>query len=132
MKKFVAVLVAVAMLLTMAFAVAEESTVSYYQLAAAADAEGNVVSIEALPVFILGIDGASNACCFGTEEETAEGTYEIVAGEDGVYVLYVVLSTGEEVMMFYVAEDDAWMMLDEESGVSMYLFNVEALYAEAA
>ena len=130
MKKFVAVIVALSMLLTVAFAMAEEeSTVSTYMLAAANDAEGNLVSIEdaQLPVFVLAIDGASNACAFGTEEEMVEGTYEIVAGEDDVLVLYVTLSTGEETVMFYDAEQDAWMLVDEETGVCMYLFNIEAL-----
>ena len=133
MKKFVAILVALSMLLTMAFAVAEESTVSTYMLAAINDAEGNVISIEEaeLPVFVLAIDGASNACGFGTEEEMVDGTYEIVDGEDGVLVLYVTLSNGEETVMFYVAEDDAWMMVDEESGICMYLFNIEALQQAA-
>ena len=130
MKKFVAVIVALSMLLTVAFAMAEEeSTVSTYMLVAANDAEGNLVSIEdaQLPVFVLAIDGASNACAFGTEEEMVEGTYEIVAGEDDVWVLYVTLSTGEETVMFYDAEQDAWMLVDEETGVCMYLFNIEAL-----
>lgn len=84
MKKFVAVIVALSMLLTVAFAMAEEeSTVSTYMLAAANDAEGNLVSIEdaQLPIFVLAIDGASNACGFGTAEEMVEGTYEIVAGK---------------------------------------------------
>ena len=134
MKKFVAILVALFMLLTVAFAMAEEeSTISTYMLAAINDAEGNIISIEEaeLPIFVLAIDGASNACAFGTEEEMVEGTYEIVAGEDGVLVLYVTLSNGEETVMFYVAEDDAWMMVDEESGICMYLFNIEALQQAA-
>lgn len=117
------------MVLALAFAVADESTVSTYMLAAVTDAEGNVISLEdaELPVFVLAIDGASDVCCFGTEEEMAEGTYEIIAGEDGVLVLYVTLASGEETVMFYVAEEDAWMMVDEESGICMYLFNVEAM-----
>lgn len=129
MKKFVALFVALSMLLTLAFAVAEESTVSTYMLAAVNDAEGNLMSIEdaQLPVLVLSIDGASNACAFGTEEELVEGTYEIVTGEDGVLVLYVTLSTGEETVMFYVADKDAWMLVDEESGICMYLFNIEAM-----
>lgn len=133
MKKFVAVLVALSMLLTMAFAVAEESAISTYMMAAAADAEGNVVSIEdaQLPILVLSIDGASNECAFGTEGETVEGTYEIVTGEDGVLVLTAALSDGSEVVMFYVVEDDAWMLVDE-SGISMFLFNIDALVDEAA
>lgn len=129
MKKVVAILVALSMVLALAFAVADESTVSTYMLAAVTDAEGNVISLEdaELPVFVLAIDGASDVCCFGTEEEMAEGTYEIIAGEDGVLVLYVTLASGEETVMFYVAEEDAWMMVDEESGICMYLFNVEAM-----
>lgn len=133
MKKCIALLVALTMLMTMAFAVAEENTVSTYMLAAINDAEGNVISIEEaeLPIFVLAIDGATNACGFGTEEEMVEGTYEIVAGEDGVLVLYVTLNNGEETVMFYVADEDAWMLVDEESGTCMYLFNIEAL-AQAA
>lgn len=129
MKKVVAILVALSMVLALAFAVADESTVSTYMLAAVTDAEGNVISLEdaELPVFVLAIDGASDVCGFGTEEEMAEGTYEIIAGEDGVLVLYVTLASGEETVMFYVAEEDAWMMVDEESGICMYLFNVEAM-----
>ena len=55
------------------------------------------------------------------------GTYEIVAGEDGVWMLYVTLENGEETVMLYVADEDAWMLMDEESGYGMYLFNIEAL-----
>lgn len=129
MKKVVAILVALSMVLALAFAVADESTVSTYMLAAVTDAEGNVISLEdaELPVFVLAIDGASDVCGFGTEEEMAEGTYEIIAGEDGVLVLYVTLASGEETVMFYVAEEDAWMMVDEESGICMYLFNIEEM-----
>ena len=134
MKKFVAAIVALSMLLTMAFAVAEESTVSTYMLAAINDAEGNVISIEEaeLPIMVLVIDGASNQCAFGTEEEQVEGTYEIVAGEDDVLVLYVTLNDGSETVMFYDAEQDAWMLVEEETGICMYLFNVENLELAAA
>lgn len=133
MKKFTALFLALAMILTMAFAVADESTISTYIMAAAVDAEGNYIDLETveLPVLVLAIDGASNECAFGAEEETVEGTYEIVAGEDGVMVLTATLNDGSTVVMFYVAEDDAWMLVDE-SGVSMFLFNLEALTAEAA
>ena len=133
MKKFTALFLALAMILTMAFAMAEESTVSTYMMAAAVDAEGNYIDLETaeLPVLVLAIDGASNECAFGTEEETVAGTYEIVAGEDGVMVLTATLADGSTVVMFYVAEDDAWMLIDE-SGVSMFLFNLETLADEAA
>lgn len=133
MKKFTALFLALAMILTMAFAMAEESTVSTYMMTAAVDAEGNYIDLETaeLPVLVLAIDGASNECAFGTEEETVEGTYEIVAGEDGVLVLTATLADGSTVVMFYVAEDDAWMLIDED-GVSMFLFNLETLAAEAA
>lgn len=128
MKKFVAVLMSLALVLTMAFAVAE-STTSTYMMAAAVDAEGNYIDLETaeLPVLVLAIDGASNECAFGSEEETMAGTYEIVAGEDGVLVLTVALADGSEAVMFYVAEDDAWMLVDVESGVSMFLFNIDNL-----
>ncbi len=129
MKRILAAIVALSMLLTMAFALAEESSISTYMMVAANDAEGNVVSIEEyqLPVLVLAIDGASNECAFGTEEAMVEGTYEIIAGEDDVLVLYVTLTTGEETVMFYDAEQDAWMLVDEESGICMYLFNLETL-----
>ena len=134
MKKFVAVIVALSMLLTMALAMADETTVSTYIMTAAADAEGNVVSIEEaqLPILVLAIDGASDACAFGTEEELVEGTYEIVVGDDDVLVLYVTLTTDEEIVMFYVPDEDAWMLVDEESGISMYLFNIESIEELAA
>lgn len=133
MKKFTALFLALVMILTMAFAVAEESTVSTYMMAAAVDAEGNYIDLETaeLPVLVLAIDGASNECAFGTEEETVEGTYEIVAGEDGVMMLTANLADGSAVVMLYVAEDDAWMLIDE-SGVSMFLFNLDTLADEAA
>lgn len=132
MKKFVALFVVLSMILTMAFAVAEESTISTYMMVAAADAEGNYIDLETaeLPVLVLVIDGASNECAFGTEGETVEGTYEIVTGEDGVLVLTAALNDGSSVVMFYVAEDDAWMVIDE-NGTSMFLFNLETLAAEA-
>lgn len=41
------------------------------------------------------------------------------------------LNNGEETVMFYDAEQDAWMMVDEESGVCLYLFNIEALQQAA-
>ena len=134
MKKFVAVIVALSMLLTMALAMADETTISTYIMTAAADAEGNVVSIEEaqLPILVLAIDGASDACAFGTEEELVEGTYEIVVGDDDVLVLYVTLTTDEEIVMFYVPDEDAWMLVDEESGISMYLFNIESIEELAA
>lgn len=129
MKKLAAILVALSLLLTAAFAVAEENTVSTYMLAAVNDAEGNVVSMEEaeLPLLVLAIDGASDACAFGTEEEMVEGTYQIIAGEDGVLMLYVILENGEEVVMFYIAEQDVWMIAEEETGMCLYLFNIEAL-----
>ena len=135
MKKFVALLLVLCMALTMAFAVAEEeaTTVTTYMMAAAVDADGNYVDLETaeLPVLVLAIDSASNECAFGTEDETVEGTYEIVTGDDGVMMLYVTLNDGSEAVMFYVVEDDAWMLVDE-NGISMFLFNVEALAEEAA
>lgn len=134
MKKFVALLLVLCMALTMTAALAEETTtVTTYMMAAAVDAEGNYVDLETaqLPVLVLAIDSATNECAFGTEEETVAGTYEIVTGEDDVLVLYVVLADGSEVVMFYVAEDDAWMLVDEATGMSMFLFNLEVLAAEA-
>lgn len=102
-------------------------------MVAAVDADGNYVDLETaeLPVLVLAIDGASDKCAFGTEGETTEGTYTILAGEDGVMLLTVTMADGSEVVMVYVAEDDAWMLVDPESGVSMFLYNLEAL-AEAA
>lgn len=129
MKKFAAVIVALSMLFTMAFAMAGEATVSTYIMAAVSNADGNTVSIEEvqLPILVLSIDGASNVCAFGTEEALVEGTYEIVAGEDDVYMLYVTLNDGEEIVMFYIAESDTWMLVDDESGCCMYLMNVDAI-----
>ena len=130
MKNFVAILVALSMCLTMAFAVAEESTVSTYMLTAINDAEGNVISIEEaeLPIFVLAIDGASNACGFGTEEEMVEGTYEIIAGEDDVLALYVTLTNGEETVMFYDAEQDDYFLHEEY--VQKWLDLIRGAYVE--
>ena len=129
MKKIVSVLLALSLLLTVAFAVAEESSVSSYLMVYAETADGTAVSLEdgTLPILALSIDGASNACAFGTEEELVEGTYDIVSGDDDVLYLTVSLNDGSTTTMFYSVEDDAWVIVDEESGVTMYLFNVEAL-----
>ena len=129
MKKIVSVLLALSLVLTMAFAVAEESTVSSYLMVYAQTADGAEVSLDdgTLPILSLSIDGASNACAFGTQDELVEGTYVIETGDDEALYLTVTLSDGSVAYMVYDVENDAWVLTDEESGVLMYLINVELL-----
>ena len=129
MKKLVAVALALVMLVTMALAVAEESAVASYLMVGVVDAEGNTLTVAdtELPVLALSIDGASNKCAFGTEEETVTGTYEITGEEEGLTVVTVSLEDGSTNVLYYDAEEDIWSVYDEATGYTMVLMNVGAL-----
>lgn len=133
MKKLFAAVIALIMLMSVAAVSAEEATetASMYVMAGVQNADGEVVVSEEFPVLVFVIDAASDKCAFGTEEEQMEGTYTIAEQTDEYLVLNLALADGTEMVITYVIADDAFAIVDADSGLTLVLMNIEAL-AEAA
>lgn len=131
MKKIVALLLVLMMVLTMSAAMAD--TVSYF-MAAAADAEGNEIDLvsnpDQFPVLVFAVDDEAMTCAFGTEEETVEGTisaFEVIDEENGVAIMHVVLNDGTEFDITYAGYEDTFYFTEPESGVTFALINADLL-----
>lgn len=135
MKKMIALFLALALVLSLSAAVAEQRQ---FMLAIATDAEGNVTDVQTHPeqftVLVLGIDDEAMTCAFGTQDNTVEGTLEIVETnqEEGYVTLHATLANGTEIEMDYVAADETVYIYDEETDLLYGLVDMEVLMADAA
>ena len=131
MKKFVALLMALVLVLSMSAALAE--TRSYF-MAAASDADGNAIDLvtnaDMFPALAFVIDDETMTCAFGTDEEYVEGIVgepELIDEENGVAVMHIVLDDGTEYDLIYAAYEDTFYFTDPESGVTFGLINADIL-----
>ena len=127
MKKMLAVLIALVMVLSAVSAFAEIST---YMLVGAQDAEGNLYA--ATQTLVFAIDDETNECAFGAEgEEMMAGTWEFGEITEEVAVVNITFADETTMVMYYTSADDSFAFLDE-NGVTYVMMNLDALANEAA
>lgn len=133
MKKFVSLVLALLLVMSLSAAFAEERQ---YVVVSVADADGNEYDIvnnpDMFPVLVAYLDDANMICAFGTEDEVIAGTIESIemSEEEGIAALYCVLEDGTELCLIYDGVNDTLVYVDEEGYVYGFA-NVEVL-AEAA
>lgn len=129
MKKIVALLLALCMVLTMTAALAESRS---YVMVGVTDADGNTVVSDEIPVLCFALNDETMVCAFGTEEETMEGVAEIagVDEESKLVILNVTLADETTIVIYFDGDSDTMSFVDED-GFVYTMVNVETL-AEAA
>lgn len=125
MKKMIAALIALVMML---FAVSAFAEVSTYMLTGAQDAEGNLMV--ANEAFMFVIDDETGECAFGAEDLLQAGTWEQIAVEENQATLLLTFEDGTQMYIFFFIEEDAFAFVDE-NGVTYVMNNFETLQAAA-
>lgn len=125
MKKIVALFLALALVLSLSAAVAEQRN---YLMIAATDMDGNAIDItsEGFPILVFSIDDEAGVCAFGTEEEMAQGTFEVTeANQEEQYVdLHVVLEDESEVEIRIDLNEDMVYVFEPENNLIFILARV--------
>jgi len=144
MKKIIALLLTLCMMLTAVAALAEtrqymtfavETAEGIYValladeegnvFTAAVDAEGNYEAIDLeFPIMICQLDDEAMTCVFGTEEQTIAGTVEITAQEETSVQLLITLEDGTQIVMIFDAVEDMCYFADDE-GMTYYMGRLE-------
>lgn len=125
MKKMIAALIALVMML---FAVSAFAEVSTYMLTSAQDAEGNL--LVATEAFMFVIDDETNECAFGTEDMLEAGTWEQVSVDENMADLLITFEDGTQMHIYFFIEEDAFAFAGENE-VIYVMNNIETLEAAA-